>query len=204
MTAPIGAIGVQGWTALGQARLQVERSEDKALLQLAGLSFESAVTEALAVAADARAAGTAELLPTPPPAEDVTLPGAEAPGGNREASVIRREAERTGVDAALLSALRRTENGGVGREFGVLSVKAPDLDSQARVAANTVRNTIQRFEQGGGRAIDAQTGRYSDEFLRYFSARYAPIGAANDPSGLNRYHAANLIALYQKAGRSES
>ena len=208
MTAPLDAVGTYGWAALGHAGLQADRSADQALLRLAGLSFESAVAEALAAAAER---GAADVTSAAPPAAPEDAPGPEAPapdaaapGGGREALVIRREAERTGVDAALLAALRRTENGGPGREFGVLAVKAPDLDSQARVAANTVRNTIQRFEQGGARAIDPHTGRYSDEFLRYFSARYAPLGVANDPAGLNRYHAANLIALYQKTGRAES
>ncbi len=207
MTAPLGPVSTTGWAALGQSGVRADRSEDQTLLRLAGLSFESAVAEALAVAAEARAAAGADPAASALTPEEPAIPSVSAntetaannPG--REASVIRREADRTGIDAQLLVALRRAENGGPGREFGVLSVKAPDLDSQARVAANTVRNSVERFEQTGGQAIDPQSGQYTDAFLRYFSARYAPVGASNDPSGLNRYHAANLIALYQKTGR---
>ncbi|HTX55355.1 MAG TPA: hypothetical protein VMD08_18275 [Candidatus Baltobacteraceae bacterium] len=207
MTAPLGSVSANGWATLGQSGLRVERPEDQTLLRLAGLSFESAVAEALAAAAEARTAAGADPAASALAPEESAIPSAPAsaetapnlPG--REASVIRREADRTGIDAQFLVALRRTENGGPGREFGVLSVKAPDLDSQARVAANSVRHSVQRFEQTGGQAIDPQTGQYTEAFLRYFSARYAPVGANNDPSGLNRYHAANLIALYQKTGR---
>ena len=138
-------------------------------------------------------------------------PGAGAPEPSRpstaglsrgvpshEATVIEREAARTGVDPALLAALRRVENGRPGREFGVLSVSAPGLEDQARVAATSIRNAASRFERQGGQAIDPATGGYTDGFLRFFSARYAPVGAANDPHGLNRHHAQNLQRLYAR------
>jgi hypothetical protein len=126
-------------------------------------------------------------------------PGTPGGGGpSREAEVIAREARRTRIDPSVLMAIRHVENGGPGREFGILAVPAPDLDAQARVAANTVRNTLTRFERGGGTAVDPVTGRYTETFLRFLSSRYAPAGALNDPSGLNRYHAANLIAYYRK------
>lgn len=121
-----------------------------------------------------------------------------------EAEVVAREAKRAGVDPALLAALRRTENGGPGREFGVLSVHAPGLEEQARVAANTIRNTAARFQRLGGEAVDPTSGRYTEAFLRFFSARYAPVGAANDPNGLNRFHVANLIAAYRRMRGEES
>lgn len=116
----------------------------------------------------------------------------------RETEAIAREARRTGIDPDLLTALRRTENGGPGREFGVLSVAAPGVEQQARIAANTVRNMAARFQRQGGVPVDPATGRYTEAFLRFFSSRYAPRGAANDPLDLNRFHAANLIALYRR------
>jgi hypothetical protein len=182
---------------------------EPAILQLAALSFEASVREALLE----RGAGTgdvaqpveAEIAPTVRPTADPeasrlparpATPGAGAPP--REASVIAREAQRTGIDPSVLVAIRRVENGSPGKEFGILAVPAADLDAQARVAANTVRNTLIRFERGGGTAVDPATGRYTETFLRFLSARYAPVGAANDPCGLNRHHAANLVAIYRK------
>lgn len=125
----------------------------------------------------------------------VPLPGGVPP---HEAEVIAREAERAGIDPSLLVALRRVENGGPGREFGVLAVPAPGLERQAQVAANTIRKTLARFQRQRGEAVDPATGRYTEEFLRFLSARYAPLAAANDPTGLNRFHAANLIGVYRR------
>lgn len=171
------------------------------LLRLGELSFDDAVMQALQSREEA---GTApdeavDAEPRTPPA--AAPESAEGTGSlpSHEAAAIVREASRARIDPALLAALRRTENGRPGREFGVLSVPAEGLDAQTRVAANTVRNTIARFEQAGGVALDPTTGRYTEDFLRFLSSRYAPQEAANDPTGLNRHHAANLIALYRKA-----
>lgn len=113
-----------------------------------------------------------------------------------EAGVIRGIAEQAGIQPQFLQALRRTEAGGPGREFGVLSVPAPTYQDQARVAAETVQRNIGRFAQVGQPATDPTSGRYTEEFIRFFSKRYAPIGAENDPQGLNRNHAENLLRFY--------
>ncbi len=184
------------------------------LTSLSQASFQEAVWEAMAAharetAAEARPPGGVDSAPLPA-SETAPTPEASAPldsaaaGLSHELEVIGREARRAEIDPTLLVALRRVENGGVGREFGVLSVPAPTLDDQARVAANTIRNTMARFEREGGRAADPLTGRYTQDFVRFFSARYAPLGADNDPAGLNRHHAENLLALYRKASGGES
>jgi hypothetical protein len=207
VTAPLGAAALPTLVALlTQPRASLAAPDGPAsLLDSSAASFREAVLEALlqarGEAGDPPAgmagadAGPAAGIPTRPPA----LP----PGG--EAETIGRQADRTGVDPALLVALRQTENGGRGREFGVLATPASGLEDQARIAANSVRNSLARFtRQGGTAAIDPTTGRYSEAFLRFFSARYAPIGAANDPAGLNRFHARNLIALYAAQAPGQS
>jgi hypothetical protein len=115
-----------------------------------------------------------------------------------ERRIIDRTAEGAGIDPAFLQALRRAENGGPGREFGVLSVPAPTYQEQARVAAESIRRNVERFAERGGQAVDP-TGRYTPDFIAFFSSRYAPVGAANDPRGLNRHHARNLLRLYTEA-----
>jgi hypothetical protein len=202
VTTPIApaialAIAAHGRTALASGNPPEGTST---LLRAGALSFDAAVLEALLSRETGRAAEVTQVQLDPGPAE---ARGNTAAFPDREAAVIAREADRTSIDPALLVALRRAENGRPGREFGVLSVAAGGLEGQARVAATTVRNTLARFEQGGGVAVDPATRRYSEDFLRFLSARYAPVGAPNDPSGLNRHHAANLIALYRNAsGRS--
>ena len=138
----------------------------------------------------------------PPGAAPAPLPSAkpdaatDAPTPKSEETLIREVAQREGIDARFLQALRRAENGGPGREFGVLSVPAPTYGDQARVAAETVRRNAERFERSGGQVVDPESGRYTEEFIRFFSSRYAPVGATNDPAGLNRYHARNLVRAY--------
>ena len=113
----------------------------------------------------------------------------------QEQATIQRIGREQGVDPNFLAALRQTERGGPGREFGVLSVPAPTYEAQATIAAQTIRANQRRFEAQGGVAVSPE-GRYTPEFIQFFSARYAPIGAANDPTGLNRAHARNLAQFY--------
>jgi len=184
------------------------------LADLAGASFRVRLLEALTRTGRSPsprpADGMLAMPKLPPPSftlpPSITAPDAEvepepvAPLASglprRETDVIRETAAQAGIDVEFLTALRKIENGGPGREFGVLSVPAPTYEAQARVAAETIRRNLQRFEAAGGTPIDAKTGRYTEEFIRFFSARYAPLGAANDPTGLNRHHAPNLIRRY--------
>ncbi len=119
-----------------------------------------------------------------------------------EQEIIEEIAAERGVDPVGLAAVRLTENGGPGREFGVLvlpdgSPPPTDYRGQASWAARSLRASEDRYRSQTGQEARTSTGRYTDEFLRFFSARYAPVGAANDPSGLNRYHADNLVAAYE-------
>lgn len=112
-----------------------------------------------------------------------------------------------GIDYRLLIALRETENGGPGREFGVLDMNASTWDQQAEIAARTIRHTIGRWAKSvGGDWWDDEHGCYTESFLQYFSrggpgyVGYAPLRAANDPTGLNANHFPNLAEFYAKAG----
>jgi hypothetical protein len=66
-----------------------------------------------------------------------------------EKVLIRDAASRAAVDPRFLGALRRAENGGPGREFGVLSVSAPTYENQVRLAAASIRRNVERFEATG-------------------------------------------------------
>src|SRR5262252_4021435 len=110
-------------------------------------------------------------------------------------------------DRRLLDAIRAVEQGGPGREMGVLSVPAPDFLTQVQQSAQTVKNVEQRFANATGKSPTDDSGRYSPDFLRYFSQGgpgypgYAAIGAPNDPRGLNAAHLKNLTAAYAEATR---
>jgi len=108
---------------------------------------------------------------------------------------IAEAAQKHGVPAAALCALRIAENGRPGREFGVLSVKAASYEEQVDVAAQSFKNSEARYSKATGKSA-RKDGRYTTDFLTFFSARWAPIDADNDPQGLNLNHARNLIAAY--------
>ena len=84
----------------------------------------------------------------------------------------------------VLLAIRKAENGRPGREFGVLHPRAIDrsLRVQAGWCAATIRKTYDRW-------IKADDGR---DFIEFLGDRYCPVGAANDPAGVNRHWKGNV------------
>lgn len=114
-----------------------------------------------------------------------------------ECAEIAKAAKKHEVPASALCALRIAENGGPGREFGVLSVPAPTYADQVDIAARSFKNSEWRYWETTATAPYNVYGRYTPAFLRFFSARWAPEGAENDPTGLNSNHARNLIEAYE-------
>jgi hypothetical protein len=53
----------------------------------------------------------------------------------------------------------------------VLSVSAPTYEDQVRLAAASIWRNVERIEATGRVAVDPATGRYSEEFIRFFSNR---------------------------------
>lgn len=122
---------------------------------------------------------------------------------SQEDPKILSVASKQGIDWRLLRALRETENGGPGKEFGVLDMHADTWDQQAEIAARTIRHTVGRYWMHfGSDPWDDTVGRYSPAFLAYFSrggpgyAGYAPLHVANDPNDLNANHLGNLTRFY--------
>ena len=92
---------------------------------------------------------------------------------------------------SMLYAIRRAENGRMGREFGVLSPKAMQqkgdtpqttLDRQAGWAASSILANRKRYD-----ATDK-----SQSFETFMGSRWAPQGVANDPNNLNKNWATNV------------
>lgn len=119
-------------------------------------------------------------------------------------------AEQLDVDPRLLAAINRAENGPAlddgTRGFGILDFarfpEARTYAGQARVSAQTIHNTMDRYRAYSGVDPVGADGRLTATFLEYFSRGgpgypgYAPLGADNDPTGLNQYHLGNLTAFY--------
>lgn len=108
-----------------------------------------------------------------------------------ELPIIEKAALRnncTGKKFMLLLAIRKAENGGPGLEFGVLHPKAKgtNLNTQAGWAAATVVKNYARWQKSGSK----------DTFIGFLSKVYCPIGADNDPNGLNEHWRGNVETVF--------
>ena len=92
--------------------------------------------------------------------------------------------------APIVAAIRYAENGGKGREYGILHPRVqPTYRSQAGWCAATVQKTWDRWHKAGcpGKG-----------FVEYLGNRYCPVGAENDPNGLNRHWIRNVRHFLKK------
>ena len=88
---------------------------------------------------------------------------------------------------ALLLAIREAEKGRKGFEFGIISAKNTDLETQCRYACETIINNVKRFHR--------QT---ENDFITFLGSRYAPVGADNDPHNLNSHWVSNVKFFYNQ------
>ena len=86
----------------------------------------------------------------------------------------------------IVAAIRYAENGGAGKEFGILNPKANTYRKQAGWCAATVQKNWDRWVESG-RKVD---------FITFLGNRYCPVGAENDPNGLNKNWVKNVTQFY--------
>ena len=84
--------------------------------------------------------------------------------------------------APIVAAIRYAENGGPGRQYGVLHPRARGYRSQAGWCAATVQKNWDRWHKAGS----------PGDFIDFLGNRYCPIGADNDPNGLNQHWKKNV------------
>ena len=92
----------------------------------------------------------------------------------------------------LAQAIKQAE--GNPRNFGVLSVPTANKEEAEQVLNNSIRNSIIRWVQA----------KQPIPFSEFMQKRWAPIGATNDPKGLNKNWLGNVEgALLQYLGEEE-
>ena len=90
--------------------------------------------------------------------------------------------------APIVSAIRYAENGGKGREYGILHPRVkPTYRSQAGWCASTVQKNYDRWVKAGSKG----------EFIVFLGNRYCPVGADND-NGTNKHWIGNVTHYTQK------
>ena len=94
--------------------------------------------------------------------------------------------------APIVAAIRHAENGGKGKEYGILHPRVkPTYRSQAGWCAATVQKHYDRWVKAGSKGL----------YIDSLGARYCPVGADNDPKGLNKYWTKNVkYYLTEKLG----
>ena len=116
-----------------------------------------------------------------------------------EQHTIAHIAAQVGVPATFLAAIRIAENGGPGREFGVLSENAPTYEAQCRTAALSIRNNQYRHIVSKGTWPIGKDGHLSSSFIVFMADRWAPHHADNDPNDLNANWPKNVERVYRNS-----
>lgn len=116
---------------------------------------------------------------------------------------IDAAAGRKHVDPAFVQAIRETENGSPGREFGVLSETAPTYEEQLRICVTTVAHRLSSFPTNPFTRSPSGRLIYNHQFIAYFAGIWAPYNANNDPTDLNRNWYNNCCSFYARAINSE-
>ena len=109
----------------------------------------------------------------------------------QDAIEVNIRAECREMLAPIVSAIRYAENGSKGREYGILHPRVkPTYRSQAGWCAKTVQNNYDRWIKAGRKG----------DFISFLGSRYCPIGADNDPNGLNAHWIHNVTHYVKQHG----
>jgi len=86
-------------------------------------------------------------------------------------------------DNELADAIYKTEGGDKAKvPYGILSIKVGSVQEARRICLNTIRNNRIRF---------ANQDKFTD-YIEFLGSRYCPVGADNDPQGLNKNWVKNV------------
>jgi hypothetical protein len=148
--------------------------------------------------------GHAAAMPAAP--SDVPAGG---PPELTDDGLIAYHARRVGVDANMIRAIRRAENGGPGIEFGIIPTEGyrqdegftdengvrrayrSSFEKQLCWCAWTIRRNMDRWNAMASEDRES----HGNSFIRYLGSRYAPVGAGNDPNGLNENWIRNVSTV---------
>jgi hypothetical protein len=95
------------------------------------------------------------------------------------------------TDEQIVSAIYQAEGGAKAQFlYGIRSIKCSGDTECRKICFNTVKNNRKRFADYG----------FKDhpDFISFLSARYCPIGANNDPQGLNKNWQKNVRYFLDK------
>ena len=93
----------------------------------------------------------------------------------------------------LADAIYQAEGGAKTKHpYGVLSVKCKTTLECRQITINSIKRGISRYNR------DRASNRTLEGFISHFARRWCPIGAKNDPKGLNQNWVKNVLFFYKK------
>ena len=97
------------------------------------------------------------------------------------------------TDEAIADAIYKAEGGVKAKKpYGILSVECNGEAECRVICLNTIRNNRKRYADYGYKTYDT--------YLEFLASRYCPIGADNDPKGLNKNWLKNVLYWLNKQG----
>jgi len=129
-----------------------------------------------------------------------------------EDRMIEYHCRMRGVDPDIVKAIRRAENGVPGREFGIIPTDRYRedegfTDSDGRFIR--YRSEVEKQCRWCVRTVEANMGRWKrlskekrkgyTDFIDFMGDRYCPVGAENDPNGLNANWERNVRFFYNRS-----
>jgi hypothetical protein len=114
-----------------------------------------------------------------------------------ELDTILYTARRVGVDPAIMLAIRESEKGGDGLQFGIMPTDAYSNDTVVREGNGAERAYDSKLEKQASWAAWTIRAEYTD-FIDFLGDSYCPVGAENDRHGLNVNWEGNVRNWYDK------
>ena len=103
--------------------------------------------------------------------------------------IIAKDAKAEIYDAEeIVNAIYIAEGGEEAKKpFGILSVSCNGYKECKEICYNTVVNNFDRWQLWGHKT--------HKDYLSFLASRYAPVGAENDPTGLNKHWLNNVKSI---------
>lgn len=123
-------------------------------------------------------------------------------GLRRYADAFQRAGEKHGVDPRFLAAISMQETGG-----GTSSAIRNRHNAMGIMGRSGVRrfSSVEASIEHMARGLARPDGYYAGKStIREIARTYAPVGAANDPRGLNRHWPGNVSRFYEQLGGDAS
>ena len=96
------------------------------------------------------------------------------------------------TDEQIVNAIYKAEGGKNAKyPYGIRSIRVSSPEMARQVCFNTVRNNKKRFTK--------RKHNKNQDYIAFLASRYCPIGAGNDPKGLNKNWEKN-VRYYLKKG----